>query len=298
MWPFTKDLVYRGWQQALANGSSTGISVFWLGFGVLALAFGLTVGIEWLTGGRSVAALVIALKSWKSWAGATLALCLGWLLLLAYSTLSVAYKDHQQLEAEAQKASQSKPSPTLLIAGPKEFQESAKIITTRIAQKGNGNSANPGTVGGSLVQGPCGIAQVGGSGNQASISCNPARRLTAKQIEDMKAAERAICPAMPHIDVTASNGNQEAQRYAMDFVNSLTDLGCHADLALPIPGLTPDVEGIHIAVRDLSHIDANAQKLGLILNAAQSKFTINPMKPDFFPNDQFVLVVGAAPPMP
>jgi hypothetical protein len=64
MWSFTKDLLNRGWQQALANGSSTGISVFWLGFGVLVLAFGFTVGIEWLTGGRNMAALVAALKSW------------------------------------------------------------------------------------------------------------------------------------------------------------------------------------------------------------------------------------------
>jgi hypothetical protein len=286
--------LYRGWQQALANGSSTGISIFWLGFGVLVLAFGFTVGIEWFTGGRNKAALVAALKSWKSLAGATLALCLGWVLLMIYSTLSIAYKDHQQLESEAQKASQYKPCPTV-VASPKEFQESARIITTRIAQKGNGNSANPGTVGGSLQQGPCGIAQVGGSGNQASINCTPARRLTTKQIEDMKTAEKDICSAMPHIDVTASNGNQEAQRYAMDFVNTLKDKGCDADLALPIPGLTPDVEDIHIGVRDLYHIDATARKLGLILNAAQLQFTIGPMKPDFFPNNQFVLVVGAAP---
>jgi hypothetical protein len=297
MWPFTRGLLYRGWQQALANGSSTGISVFWLGFGVLALAFGLTAGIEWLTGGRNKAALVAALKSWKSWAGATLALCLGWVLLLVYSTLSVAYSDQRRLEAEAQKAAQSKPCPTV-IASPKKPQESATKITTRIAQKGNGNSANPGTVGGPLQQGPCGIAQVGGSGNQASINCTPERRLTTKQIEDMKTAERDICLAMPHIDVTASNGNQEAQRYAMDFVNTLRAQGCDADLALPIPGLTPDVEDIHIGVRDLHHIDANAKKLGLILNASQLKFTVGPMKPDFFPNNQFVLVVGAAPSKP
>jgi hypothetical protein len=292
-----KDLLYRGWQEALANGSSTGISVFWLGFGVLALAFGFTVGIEWLTGGRNKATLVAALKSWKSWAGATLALCVGWVLLLVFSTLSAAYIDHQQLEAKAQKASQSKPCPTV-IASPKDLQESTRTIIARIAQKGNGNSANPGTVGGSLQQGPCGIAQVGGSGNQASINCTPARHLSAKQIEEMKTAEMSICSAMPHIDVTASNGNQEAQRYAMDFVNTLRGQGCDADLALPIPGLTPDVEDIHIGVRELYRIDANAQKMGMILNAAQLKFTIGPMKPDFFPNDQFVLVVGAAPPNP
>jgi hypothetical protein len=117
-------------------------------------------------------------------------------------------------------------------------------------------------------------------------------------MEDMETTESSICPTMPHIDVTAANANQEAQRYAMDFVKALKSRGCDADLSLPIPDLTPDVENIHIVVRNLSHIDANVQKLGSILNAAQIKFTINPAKPDFFPNSQFVLVVGAAPSQP
>lgn len=171
-------------------------------------------------------------------------------------------------------------------------------VSNHISQKGTGNTANPGTVVGGLNQGPCGIAQIGGSGNQAAIDCAPARRLTARQMEDMETTESSICPTMPHIDVTAANANQEAQRYAMDFVKALKSRGCDADLSLPIPDLTPDVENIHIVVRNLSHIDANVQKLGSILNAAQIKFTINPAKPDFFPNSQFVLVVGAAPSQP
>jgi len=297
MWQFTKDLLYRGWREALANGSSTGISVFWLGFGVLALGFVFTAGIEWLTSGRNMAALVAALKSWKSCAGAALALCVVWILLFVYSTLSVAYKDHQQLVAEAQKPCPANIS-SYLVASSQRPQESPAKVITHVGQKGNHNTANPGSVGGNIQQGPCGIAQVGGSGNQASINCSPARRLTARQIEDMKTAESGICSTMPHIDVTAANGNIEAQRYATDFVNALKIGGCSADLALPIPGLTPDVENVHIVVRDYANIGEDAQKLGLILKAAKIEFRFNPAKPDFFPNDQFVLVVGAAPTQP
>ena len=99
MWLFLKDLLHRGWQEALANGSSTRISVFLLGFGVLALGFIFTAGIEWLTGDRNMAALIAALKSWKSWLGAAMALFVAWVCLFVYSTINVAYHDHQKLLA-------------------------------------------------------------------------------------------------------------------------------------------------------------------------------------------------------
>jgi hypothetical protein len=103
MWTFIKELLWRGWKEALANGSSTGISVFWLGFGVLALGFVFTTGIEWLTGGSSMLALRAALKSWKSWLGAALALIVAWTILFAYSLFSVVYTDHKALTAAESK---------------------------------------------------------------------------------------------------------------------------------------------------------------------------------------------------
>jgi hypothetical protein len=99
MWQFYKEFLHRSWQQALANGSSTGISLLWLGFGVLILGFIFTVGIEWLTGTRNLTALLLALKSWKSFVSAFSALCVGWLCLFIYSTLGVGYGDHQKLLA-------------------------------------------------------------------------------------------------------------------------------------------------------------------------------------------------------
>ena len=74
------------------------------------------------------------------------------------------------------------------------------------------------------------------------------------------------------INVTASNENQEAQRYAHDFIQALRGGGCKADLALPIPGLTPDVSGVRIAVRDINIIDPSAIALGKILSDAGLSF--------------------------
>lgn len=125
MWPFTKDLLYRGWQEALANGSSTGISVFILGFGVLTLGFAFTVAIEWLTGGRNMTALMSAVKSWKSWLGAFLALVVGWLFLFGYSTLDVAYRDHQDLVAATKRSCPPKTCPTVI--EPQKSKESQQV---------------------------------------------------------------------------------------------------------------------------------------------------------------------------
>jgi hypothetical protein len=166
MWPFTKDLLYRGWKEALANGSSTGISVFWLGFGVLVLAFIFTVGIEWLTGGRNTAALIAALKSWKSWAGATLALLVGWIFLFGYSLLGVAYRDHQDLVAASGRTCPS-------VTEPPKAPKGATAFQPHITQKGDNNKVNLGTVIGDVKVGPCGVIQNGGSNNTASPNCGP-----------------------------------------------------------------------------------------------------------------------------
>jgi len=182
MWPFVEDLFLRGWKEALANGSSTGISVSLLGFGVIALGFFLTAGIKWLQGGRNNASLVTALKSWESYAGAGLALFVAWVLLFIYSTLNVVYQDHQKMFALAGKTcvseAQEKPKVTSLIAERSGHKEPSKV-ETQIKQSGSGTTANPGTVAAPFKQEPCSVAQIGGSGNQASIDCAPPVRVTA-----------------------------------------------------------------------------------------------------------------------
>jgi hypothetical protein len=159
----------------------------------------------------------------------------------------------------------------------------------KIEQHGTGNGA----ISGNVTTGPCSNVLVGGNNNQASVNCDTSRRLTQQQIAATKSAAHNFCPALPFINVTASNANQEAQRYAHDFIEALKGAGCKADLVLPTPGLTPDVVGIIIGVRDYDNIDPSAKALGTILSSAQLPFTFAPMKSDFFPAEAFVLVIGA-----
>ncbi len=137
-------------------------------------------------------------------------------------------------------------------------------------------------MGSSITTGPCSNVQVGGHGNQAAVNCDISRRLSQQQIASIKSSAQTLCATLPLINITAPNGDQEAQRYAYDFVEALRGGGCKADLALPIPGLTPDVSGIHIAVRDFNNIDPSAKALGKILSGASLSFSVNPIKPDFF----------------
>lgn len=119
------------------------------------------------------------------------------------------------------------------------------------------------------------------------------RRLTPQQVQNLESSARSVCATFPEINVTASNGNQEAQRFAMDFVNAFKASGCKADLALPIPGLTPDVTGVLIGVRDAGSLDPLARELGGILSDMGVPFPFRLMKPDFFPGEKFLLVIGA-----
>ncbi|MBZ5660722.1 MAG: hypothetical protein LAO08_09970 [Acidobacteriia bacterium] len=142
---------------------------------------------------------------------------------------------------------------------------------------------------------PSGIAIGGGTVTNPTVNnFGPLnRRLNQKQTVDLESSARSACSTLGLINVTASNGNQEAQRYALDFVNALKGGGCKADLSLPIPGLTPDVTGVGIGVRDMNNIDPIAQALKRILSDAKVQFYIAPMKPDFFRDEQTVLVIGA-----
>jgi hypothetical protein len=207
MWPFTKDLLHRGWKEALANGSSTGISVLWLGFGVLVLGFIFTAGIEWLTGGRNVAALKSAIKSWKTWTGAASALLFAWICLWGYSTLNVAYRDHQRLSAAADKTcpktqEEKKENPTAGHAGGPALK-----INNQIRQNGNGNSANPGTITGPVHIDPCSVLQNGGSGNQANVECPPPLKITAS----VQAVVQTGNPEKPYASIFTISTNIPAQ---------------------------------------------------------------------------------------
>jgi hypothetical protein len=80
------------------------------------------------------------------------------------------------------------------------------------------------------------------------------RGLSTEEAAKMIATARQLCPRIKKIPVTAANGNQEAQAYALSFVKIFKDAGCMSDLALPIPGLTPDVQGVRVGVRSMASI--------------------------------------------
>jgi hypothetical protein len=123
------------------------------------------------------------------------------------------------------------------------------------------------------------------------------RRLTPEAIANMRSQALLFCIGVKkRVPVTAANGNQEAQAYAYQFTRLFREAGCDSDLQLPIPGLTPDVQGVKIGVRDYSHIPQNVRQIARILDDGKISFQINPLKPDFFPDEPFVLIIGAKPP--
>jgi len=143
---------------------------------------------------------------------------------------------------------------------------------------------------------PNGIAIGGGKVTNPTVNNfgSPSRRLTAQQITTIRSTAQVHCSTLQLIPVTAANANQEAQRYALDFVNALKSGGCTADLALPIPGLMPDVVGVYIAVKDVSNLGSMAEDLKQILSEAGIPYLVAPLKPDFFSDKQTVLVIGAS----
>jgi hypothetical protein len=129
----------------------------------------------------------------------------------------------------------------------------------------------------------------------AKIAQIQPRRLSPEDAAKMVAVARQLCPRIRKIPVTAANGNQEAQVYATAFVKIFRDAGCISDLALPIPGLRPDVQGIHVGVRTGSSISEQVPLIQQILSAGGIQHSVSPVTPEFFSNEPFVLIVGAKP---
>jgi hypothetical protein len=121
------------------------------------------------------------------------------------------------------------------------------------------------------------------------------RRLSSEQIAKMSVVARRLCSNIK-VPVTAANSNQEAQTYALDFVKIFKDAGCASDLQLPIPGLTADVQGVRVGVRNLADIPAEVGAIDKIFFAGGIWYEVNPLNPDVFPNERFVLIIGAKPP--
>lgn len=121
------------------------------------------------------------------------------------------------------------------------------------------------------------------------------RSLSDTERGAMQNQANKVCRRVGRVIVTAANSNNEAQRYGNEFIEIFRQAGCTADLALPIPGLEPGVLGVHVVVRDVNHVPEQVTLLASVLDAAHIPYAINPAKPDFFPEEQWVLAIGGKP---
>jgi len=134
-------------------------------------------------------------------------------------------------------------------------------------------------------------------GTNTVINHGPSqRKLRDDQIRDIQNSIRSRCETMPVINVTAATSNLEAQVYGADFVKAFRLAGCKSDLALPTPGLRPEIGGIIIGVRpaiqNVSQLHDAPKAAAGALNAAHIEFSFSPMEDSFFPSEEFVLVIG------
>lgn len=120
------------------------------------------------------------------------------------------------------------------------------------------------------------------------------RHLTPAQIQAIIGAAGPFLPSDVEVPITAALGNQEAQRLASEFVSAIRQAGRKADLLLPTPGLRPDVVGLIIGVRDQNSIHPTAIALGKVLSQANINVQYSLLEPSFFPDNQFVFVIGAS----
>ncbi len=276
MWPHFKNLLGESYELALAKGSSTGISVWLLGFGVLALAFAFTVFVEWLRGGRSMNALRMALKSWTSFIGAALGLFAAWIILYGWSLVSTVYRDHVSLVAASAKTCLGQEKKASTAPTPLHQQPQKPPISFQIKQHDKG-TANPGVVTGPTALGPCAVLQNGGSNNTASPNCVPPQRtLSAENYKKFVDAVRPFCPFQ--VAVRPIPGNQESMQYADQIVKALKAAGCVPQN----PRFLIDTAasyGVMIAVNDSAPTPTGAEPLAEAFNAANVPWKRLPASP-------------------
>jgi hypothetical protein len=93
------DLLQRAVLRAVPMGGSTLTGILVIGILGVVAGFGFTVFFEWRRGGRTMAALTVALKSWTPWAGAICGSVVCWIGLVLWQIPILIYQDHQALVA-------------------------------------------------------------------------------------------------------------------------------------------------------------------------------------------------------
>lgn len=107
-------------------------------------------------------------------------------------------------------------------------------------------------VAGCVTAGPCSNIQIGGTGNQATTTCEPPHRiLSDKQRSKFIASLKAMCPF--EIAVRPIPGNKESMEYAVQLSSAITDSGCTLKRPKFLIDTAPSY-GLQIVIHDKENI--------------------------------------------
>lgn len=268
-------LLHRAWQESLKSGSSSNISVFYLTFGAIILSLVITVLYEWRKGGWTKTALKAVWREWPTYVIPLAALTILWVGLFTWSVAAIIYGDHIELAAAA-KCRETPTAPT------KSDQPSQTVAQKRpsrngdvtIHQKGNGNTANPGSITGSIVQGNCGVVENGGTGNVASPNCvPPERHLSPEQMSTLRGELRSMQGV--RLSIWSENPTPEMRAYEQDWFDMCMQIGQEWTCQQPSTGLgAPTPKGVVIQVPNEG--DPLGEKLKSILKDAGVESRVEP----------------------
>jgi hypothetical protein len=192
-------LLGRSWSLALATGSSTTISAFVLSAGSIILGFILTVAVEWLKAGRTIASLWTALRSWPAYLCAFAGLASLWIAIYVWAVCATVYLDHQSLWAANTHLKQEKAAALREL----DSQKCPPQITPKAMPCLLGQSV----VGKIAQHGQQNIAQMG-NGNQATITLkNPEWLISDEEQNDLITQ---LSGTHGRVRISAEQGHNEA----------------------------------------------------------------------------------------
>jgi hypothetical protein len=255
------------------------------------------------------AVLVAALARFSVWyvllAGGLTALLLGGFL---YGTNTYLTRKKAELEASNHPpniTNTNAPPPQVAISKtPKPLPAKPQEPKGKIEQHGEANGA----VGGSINQGPCSVAQVGGSSNQASINCEPKERHLLK--EQCDTMQQELRDKQLTLTIGSLIGVDDAYGYAWEFLECFKSAGIHLEpeRVMYINPNGPLFRGIEVSVHGTppqgttkQWIDDRTPQGTVIKALVKAHFDLDQistgMSPSY-PVGEVVVVVGKPPKQP
>jgi hypothetical protein len=278
MWPFLKDLLCRGFHQAVLNSRSAPISWLLRILGIPVVAYLAKATWDWVQRGeRTWAALRSKFKSSDPMIGGAVILLIVLACTFGYSLLGVLYADHSKLAAAEARTcpvcSTNKTPPEKAAVKPTQHEG----VHLNIRQ-GSGSTANPGVNAGHIKQGDCGVVQNGGSGNVAAPNCNPSRDLSQSDSMQISNSLRLMPKPLQPVYFTYYYAAEDGESYLRQLQKVISDGGWPINPYVFSIAATPvfdgNLRGVVIVVRDKN--DANGTLI-------QKAFTAGGVKADILP---------------